>query len=409
VPFLDHAKVQVSGEVEVTAAALGPTESYQAFGVPLALRGIQPVWIAVVNGEDVPVWYLRAGTDNAWYSPYEVYYINRFRAPRKANRLMEDLFYRLHFQNPVLPGRTNAGFVFTRLDEGSKSVDIDFVGPGLVRSFNFQLRVPGFRGVYREDVVRGLYDSGSIQRLDSESDLREAIEELPSCTGDKQGTKAGDPLNLVLVGSPQDIFPAFSRRGWHGTEQTYRASVLKTVRSAVFHRTYRYSPVSPLYVFGRQQDVSGQKARGDVNLRNHLRLWLTPIEFRGKPVWIGQISRDIGVRFIADIPPTTHKIDPDTDEARDGLLQDLAYSQAVRAFGYVKGVGAAPRSKPRHNLTGDPFFTDGLRIVVFFDTRPTTLAEIEMLDWERPANMPESVPLFGRPVSTDSTESERKP
>ena len=76
--------------------------------------------------------------------------------------------------------------------------------------------------------------------------------------------------------------------------------------------------------------------------------------YQGLPVWIGQISRDIGVRFIWDIPPTTHKIDPDTDEARDGLIQDLAYSQALLRFGYVKGAGPAQRSAPRHNLTGDP-------------------------------------------------------
>ena len=34
-----------------------------------------------------------------------------------------------------------------------------------------------------------------------------------------------------------------------------------------------------------------------------------------KPVWIGQISRDIGVRFTFKTwPPVTHKIDPDFDE-----------------------------------------------------------------------------------------------
>ena len=341
VPFLEHALTQVSGQIKVTAAALGPFESYQVFGVPVALRGIQPVWLDITNNEEVPVWYLRAGTDNAWYSPYEAFYINRFRATRKANKLMEELFYRLHFQNPVMPGQTSSGFIFTRLDEGTKAVDIDVIGLGVVRSFSFQLRVPGFLSDYREDIVKTIGESHPIRRIESEEEFRKALEELPSCTADQKGDKTGDPLNLVVVGSPQDVFPAFSRRGWHGTEKTHRASVIKTIRSAILRRTYLYSPVSPLYVFARSQDVSGQKARGDVNLRNHLRLWLTPIEFRGQMVWIGQISRDIGVRFIWDFPPTTHKIDPDTDEARNGVAQDLAYSQALWKFGYVKGVGPA--------------------------------------------------------------------
>jgi len=405
VPFLDHAKSQTSGKIRVTASALGPEESYQVFGVPLALEGIQPVWLEIENRNDAPVWYLRAGTDNAWYSPYEVYYVNRFRAPRKANKLMEDLIYSLNFQNPILPGQTNSGFVFTRIDEGTKAVDIDLVGFNTVDSFSFQLQVPGFMSDYRAEILEVTADSAAVRQIENEEEFRKALEQLPATTSDKAGAKKGDPLNLVVVGSPQDVFPAFSRRSWHGTEKTRRASVLKTVRSAVFHRAYYYSPVSPLYVFGRSQDLSGQKARGDVNLRNHLRLWLTPIQFQGQPVWIGQISRDIGVRFIRDIPPTTHKIDPDTDETRDGLVQDLAYSQALSKFGYVKGVGAAPRSEPRHNLTGDPYFTDGLRLIMFFDKRPTTLANIEMLDWERTPRMPPTGPLFGPGAKKNATQT----
>jgi hypothetical protein len=392
-----HAKTQESGRVKVTAAALGPYESYQVLGVPVALKGIQPVWLEIKNDEAVPVWYLRAGTDNAWYSPYETFYLNRFRAPRKANAFLERRCYDLHFQNPVMPGETRSGFIYTQLDEGAKSVDIDVVGRGMVRSFSFQLRVPGFLSANREDVVQAVAASDAIQNFDDEESFRRALEQLPSCTTDRRGTGGGDPLNLVIIGSPQDIFPAFSRRGWHGTEQTHRASVMKTIRSALLRRAYRYSPVSPLYVFGRSQDVSGQKARGDVNLRNHLRLWLTPIKFRNESVWLGQISRDIGVRFLWAFPPTTHKIDPDTDESRNGLAQDLAYSQALQTFGYVKGVGAATRDRPGHNLTGDPFFTDGLRVVLLLRQRPTTLADIQFLDWDRPAG-----PAVSRPAVSNA-------
>ena len=58
-------------------------------------------------------------------------------------------------------------------------------------------------------------------------------------------------------------------------------------------------------------------ARGTViNERLHLRLWLTPLRYEGKPVWVGQISRDIGVRFTTKAwNLTTHRIDPDIDEA----------------------------------------------------------------------------------------------
>jgi hypothetical protein len=52
------------------------------------------------------------------------------------------------------------------------------------------------------------------------------------------------------------------------------------------------------------------------------------------------------------------------------LMKDLVYSQQLAKIGWVKGVGVATRSKPRYNLTGDPYFTAGLRAVLMFDRRP---------------------------------------
>ncbi|MNW08455.1 hypothetical protein D3C71_2052370 [compost metagenome] len=55
----------------------------------------------------------------------------------------------------------------------------------------------------------------------------------------------------------------------------------------------------------------------------------------------------------------------------------MAYSVTLAKFGFVKGVGAAPQSAPRENLTTDPYYTDGLRCVLVFDHTHTSLAEIE--------------------------------
>src|SRR5215471_16465730 len=85
-----------------------------------------------------------------------------------------------------------------------------------------------------------------------------------------------------------------------------------TIRACVSGNHYRYSPISPLYFYGRRQDIAMQKARRTDNQRNHLRLWKTPYSYEGKSVWVGQISRDIGVRFAADAPFfVTHEIEPD--------------------------------------------------------------------------------------------------
>ena len=81
----------------------------------------------------------------------------------------------------------------------------------------------------------------------------------------------------------------------------------------------------------------------------------------------------------------THKIDPDVDETRSYLTQDLLYSQGLLKFAYVKGVGAAPIDSPRQNLTGDPYFTDGLRAVLCVSSKPVDIEKVEFIEWELPS------------------------
>ena len=164
---------------------------------------------------------------------------------------------------------------------------------------------------------------------------------------------------------------------------TWKGSVMRMMSSALSRERYPYAPISNLYLFGRPQDIALQKARDNIHQRNHLRLWRSAMLYHGKPVWVGQISRDIGSRLTIHSPTlTTHKIDPDVDEAARALMEDLVYSQGLRAIGLVKGVGAAPKSAPRENLTTDPYYTAGMRSVLLFDSTPTSLTQIEVLPWE---------------------------
>jgi len=130
--------------------------------------------------------------------------------------------------------------------------------------------------------------------------------------------------------------------------------------------------VSPLYLYGLQQDFALQRARASLNERLHLRLWATDVRFEGQPVWIGQVSRDIGVRFTSKTwNLTTHQIDPNVDESRDYVLDDLLASRRVSRLGFVGGVEPAPVASPCHNLTGDPYFTDGQRAVAILSRTRT--------------------------------------
>ena len=156
------------------------------------------------------------------------------------------------------------------------------------------------------------------------------------------------------------------------------------VAAAISGAAYPVAPVSPLYFLGRPQDIALQRARNTIIQRNHLRLWLAPFRFDGQPVWIGQVSRDISVKATMLSPTfTTHVIDPNIDEAREHLLQSLLVSGAVERFAFVAGVPPAPPSDPHLNLTEDPNFTDGLRLVAQVSGTTTTPPErVEFLDWQ---------------------------
>ena len=382
IPFMERSQSKVDGEVRVTVAVLSAEESRQLFGVNLAGKNIQPVWVRVQNADTEAYWLMSSGMDPDYFSPLEAAYTFHGTIGSSVNAKIDDHFRVMNFRNPIVPGTAVSGFVFTNRDEGTKVVDIDLIALGKVKFFTFFVPVPGIQADYHEVDFDNLYTQDEIVDLD-EDELRAELEKLPCCATSEDGTANGDPLNLVLIGSREDISTAFVRRGWLPAEQTRGKAIWKTIKSFLFGTRYRYSPVSPLFYSKRQQDFTGQKPRHTVHQRNHLRVWLTPMRYQGKEVWIGQISRDIGVRFTFKAwPPVTHKIDPDIDEALYALLEDLVYSQQLAKAGWVKGVGAAPRDKPRYNLTGDPYFTAGLRSVLLFDRRPRSFLEIQQFDWE---------------------------
>ena len=382
-PYRERAETQVQGELSVTVALPTAAEAADIYGVDLADRQIQPVWIAVRNDTDLSYWFLTSGLDANYFAASEAAYAFHSARDSETNQALDDRFETLQFKNPILPGTTVAGFVLTNRDESVKTVDVDLIARGDAKNFTFLAVDPTFRATRLRVEFDQLYSRDELIFVDDEDELRTLLEQLPCCVKNADGTDTGDPLNLVLVGEREDIITAFTRRQWHSTELISAGSLWRTLRSFVAGSRYRYSPISALYVYGRPQDFAGQKARATIHERNHARFWLSPIRFRGKEVFVGQISRDIGVKFTLKSPTiSTHVIDPDVDEARRYLVEDMVYSQAMRRIGFVRGVGASSKREPRANLTGDPWYSDGLRAVLFFEPRPYSLSEIVVLDWE---------------------------
>ncbi len=380
VPFRERTVTQTEAGLRVSTAVPSARETKELFGVALYKKGVQPVWIEIENGSSEEVTFLPFAVDTDYHSPIEVAALNR---SKKARGLAAQYFFQNGVDLRIAPDEVRSGFVFTNLDEGTKAFNVDIIGDERTWQFTFFVQVPGLAVDHYDVDYTNIYADEQVVNFTDPSAFIAALEQLPCCVVDAKAENNGDPLNLVMIGESGELFYAFIRSGWDETEVVTAASGWKTATSFFTGGAYRYSPISSLYLFGRRQDIAVQRIRKNIHERNHFRLWLAPMTFEGQSVWIGQISRDIGVRFTAKTI-TTHKIDPDVDETREFLLENLAYHQTLAKFAYVGGSNASSIDEPGRNLTGDPYYTDGLRLVMWIASEPKDLQDIKYVDWSDP-------------------------
>ena len=379
VPFRDRAETQSESNVRVTATVLSAEESQALFDLPLYDQGIQPIWLKIENHNEKNVWFTPVGLDPDYFAPIEVAYMNRGMFSGNVNKKMEKYFHDQAITKFIPPGGVKSGFVFTQLDMGTKAFNVDVVGEdNQVRTFTFFISVPGLRVSHHDVDFKNLYSKEELVSYDDEESLRKALEDLPCCSTNEDGTKKADPLNIVFVSSGEALHHALIKSGWNETEKAEPGSASESTRSPTFARQYKYEPVFPFFLYGRPQDAAFRKTRETAKERNHIRLWLSPMRFKDTPVWVGQISRDIKVRWLRNV----FRIEPLVDEARTYIFQEVLYARALAKYGYVKGVGAATMSDPRKTLQDDPYFTDGYRAVMWVSSSPTSFSEIEFLEWE---------------------------
>jgi hypothetical protein len=398
---LERARTQVVDGLRVTAAALSAEESAAVFGVDLAAQGIQPIWLEAEDQVGQPRFFLLAHIDPNYFTPMEAslrshfgsffwYHFpptQRLNAVKRANALIDMRLTGSAFpRRMLLPKERVSGFVYCPLRRGVRTLPAQFLtAPALSRTvFDLELSAPDPDLDHQQEEIENRYSgqrASELRTVDLDG-LRRELEKLPRATSNRKGRKEGDPLNLAVVGTYAQVMATFSKVGWTKTEKLHKGATMNTIFSFLLGRTYRFAPVSPLYLSGRRHDFALQKVRESIHERNHLRLWLTPLRFEGLPVWVGQVSRDIGVRFTLKTSNlTTHIVDADVDDSRDSVFVDLLPTRRVRFTGFVKGVGPATIAEPRRNLTGEPYFTDGCRGVVFLSKDEV---QWRHLDWERP-------------------------
>jgi hypothetical protein len=159
----------------------------------------------------------------------------------------------------------------------------------------------------------------------------------------------GDPVNVALIGNLEQLRAAFAAAGWTGADRLDLASSWRMVCAFVFNTPYPTAPFSPLYLFGRSQDVGFQRAiDASPRRRHHVRFWakslaqtqadVTSASFwlnTDRPnreehaIWIGAGTRDTGFSLTSMTFQITHATDSDTDEERAYIIDALANCGAI--------------------------------------------------------------------------------
>jgi len=206
---------------------------------------------------------------------------------------------------------------------------------------------------------------------------RTAIHEDPKLAGGPHLTHtangiAGDPINIALVGSEADVIHAMIDTGWYPADPVTFDSSVRIAVDTVLRRPDDEAPVSPLYLFGRKEDLAFEQPVGDSpRQRHHVRFWRWDQELEERPVWFGSATFDERVGLSYTTGQVTHHIGPDVDAERDRIVAELQQAGEVERVLWKDGFHEKLSGR---NGGGDPWHTDGRLAGVFLAPFPATRA-----------------------------------
>jgi LssY C-terminus len=159
----------------------------------------------------------------------------------------------------------------------------------------------------------------------------------------------GDPVNLMLTGTQQQLRAAFAAAGWVEADPLGLRSSWRMVRAFVLNSPYPAAPFSTLFLFGRGQDIGFQKAIDDSpRKRHHIRFWALSLtraeetlgtasfwlntdrpQETARVYWVGAGTKDTGFSLTRLTFQVTHATDSDTDVERDFIVAQLSKSRVI--------------------------------------------------------------------------------
>ena len=234
---------QTQHDVTVSTTILTDDEARSQFGADLGAHGVQAMWLRVRNATWRNLWLIRNQIDPDLYSPDELALLLEPDVPAadfdRMRQSLRDQAMRL-LLNPMT---ITEGFIYLPRIEGGRYLDIrlgaDVYETAVDREaalslpggtwndelaelrFGFAMPLPDGDFDFERMDTAHTYAGAVLPNLDGEL-LRAQLERLPCCVTNEDGTRDGDPLNLVFVGDSAAVLTALSRSGWSFTQYAHQ-------------------------------------------------------------------------------------------------------------------------------------------------------------------------------------------
>ena len=181
----------------------------------------------------------------------------------------------------------------------------------------------------------------------------------------------GDPVNVVLVGTLQQLRAAFASVEWREADRLGLTSSWRMIRAFLFNSPYPTAPFSTLYLFGRGQDIGFQKAIGDgPRKRDHIRFWASSLAqaestwgtasfwlntdrppHDARVLWVGAGTKDTGFSLTKLTFQITHATDSDTNAVRDSIIAELERNRVIADVNRYECGEHLPVERVNHYVT----------------------------------------------------------
>ncbi len=202
---------------------------------------------------------------------------------------------------------------------------------------------------------------------DEIADVRRLLASSTHQRAAKDSGLPSDLVNILFLGTRDEIDRAFYAAGWWGPQRGSAVSLFRMYHSAVQRMGYRMAPMETLKLNGKPPDAAYEKSLDTFSKRHHLRLW------KQQPgSWLSAATEDVGYKVRR--MRLTHATDLRIDNERAKVVNDLDFTGCVDAATLLKR--GSPYADDAH---GRWVVTDGNIAVIRLNScrNPRTMPALE--------------------------------